>query len=84
MSMMRSRSLPLLDDWRAWYRTVLRDEFDHLFSDDAMVFDILEPGFVRQLRESEDIHWQKLIATAEIVFRLCSNGWRLADLDPFG
>lgn len=50
----------------------------------ATVCDVLDPDFIREIRDREVIHWQKLIATAEIVFRLAANGWNSEEIFAAG
>ena len=78
----REEKKPLLEDWDGWYRTVLASTFDELLGDEARVRQYIEPAFIDRIRRDGDIHWMKLVTTAEIVLRLAENGWKRFWEDP--
>ena len=78
----REEKKPLLEDWDGWYRTVLASTFDEFLGEDAGIREFIEPGFIDKVRRNGDIHWMKLVTTAEIVLRLADNGWKRFWDDP--
>lgn len=78
----REEKKPLLEDWEGWYRTVLASTFDELLGEEARVLQYIEPAFIDRIRQDGDIHWMKLVTTAEIVLRLAENGWKRFWDDP--
>lgn len=66
-----------LEDWGNWLNVIHRDFIDSLiFSDRSLLCDHVGKGFIKNIRQSRDIHWIGKLATAEIVMRLIKNGWQ--------
>ena len=65
-----------IEDWGAWYRTVLKHDLENLLLKDPMIGSYVEADFLRETLSSNIIHPTKLFASAELTMRLASRGWK--------
>jgi asparagine synthetase B (glutamine-hydrolysing) len=77
LSLLKSSPKPHLEDWDLWLRTVLKGELDRLLSRDAIVAEYISEDFIDDIRSRNDIHWIKLVASAEAALQMASRGWKL-------
>ena len=75
-SFFRSSKRPFSEDWEGWYRTTLKRELDKLLSNDSFVSNYINVEFLERIKRENNVHWIKVVASAEISLRLAANGWK--------
>lgn len=70
-----------IEDWGAWFGTVLDDDMRAVLGPGALVRDIVDPLTVDRYLAENRWPWLARLASVEIVLQLMENGWSLEGLD---
>ncbi len=74
-SVIRRQSFVYSEDWRLWYRTVMKEELARLLGDDSRMRAYVSGEFIDRAIADSDVHWIGKLITAEHTLRLIENRW---------
>ncbi len=83
-SVIRRQSFVYSEDWRLWYRTVMKEELARLLGDDSRMRAYVSGEFIDRAIADSDVHWIGKLITAEHTLRLIENRWVRNSLQSLG